>query len=151
MPQLTRSVTFTASDGWYSTCRSRKSKAIESIECCAASGHARDRGSPGPISAFVVDLYPLDSPVATAGNRRRSDMAFLLKSGGKLLRNRGITLTEFYQQNSRRLRHQFGRRVRVRIRRWSVIRHVQYRHRYMPGHMQPQNHSSLAQLNSSPG
>jgi hypothetical protein len=35
-------------------------------------------------------------------------MALLLKSGDILSRNRGMTLTEFYQQISRRLRHQFG-------------------------------------------
>ncbi len=40
-----------------------------------ATGHARDHGSPVPICAFFADLHPSDSPVATAGNRRRSDMA----------------------------------------------------------------------------
>jgi len=35
----------------------------------------------------------------------------LLESSGIIMRNRGITLTEFYQQISRRLRHQFGRGV----------------------------------------
>jgi hypothetical protein len=32
--------------------------------------------------------------------------------GEILVENRGMTLTEFYQQKSRRLTHQFGRRVR---------------------------------------
>jgi hypothetical protein len=38
-------------------------------------------------------------------------MALLLIYGGIIVRNRGITLTVFYQQISRRLRDQFGRGV----------------------------------------
>jgi hypothetical protein len=39
-------------------------------------------------------------------------MTPLLKFGGIIVEIRGITLTEFYQQKSRRLRYQFGRGVR---------------------------------------
>jgi len=35
----------------------------------------------------------------------------LLRFGGIIAKNRGITLTVFYQQISRRLREQFGRGV----------------------------------------
>ena len=38
-------------------------------------------------------------------------MALLLQSGGIIVEFRGMTLPEFYQQISRRLRHQFRRWV----------------------------------------
>ena len=56
-----------------------------------------------------VSLGKSGSDVNPLRNRRRSDMALLLKYGGIIVRNRGMTLTVFYQQISRRLRHQFGR------------------------------------------
>jgi hypothetical protein len=42
--------------------------------------------------ASGIDVNPLR-------NRRRSDMTPLLKFGGIIVEIRGITLTEFYQQN----------------------------------------------------
>jgi hypothetical protein len=56
-------------------------------------------------------LVAVHNPTATfelLRNRRRSDMALLLKSGGIIVEIRGVTLTVFYQQNSRRLRDQLA-------------------------------------------
>jgi hypothetical protein len=53
------------------------------------------------------------SDVNPLRNRRRSDMAFHLNSGGIIVGNRGMTLTEFYQQKSRRLRHQSAMGVQI--------------------------------------
>ena len=51
------------------------------------------------------DFHPLDCSLVGC--------SLLLKSSGIFVEIRGMTLTEFYQKKSRRLRHQFGRGVRA--------------------------------------
>ncbi len=68
------------------------------------------------VTMFVIDL---ERRICIA---RGSNFEVLAKfadrksassyTGGIIVRNGGVTLTEFYQQISRRLRHQFGRGVR---------------------------------------
>ncbi len=77
------------------------------------------------LTRFLPDAVQYDGSKLSAGglvahdptprfeplrNRRRSDIAPLLKFDGIIVENRGITLTEFYQQISRRLRDQFESR-----------------------------------------